>query len=100
MSNNFWIPENNHKSKVIKLQGGNNDLKLKAVSQTLCPATEDHVIRYRDLVSAVLDWQPTGEVTCFSCKKELKFQKVSMVRKCGHVYCKKCVLDICVKAKA
>ena len=33
--------------------------------------------------------------SCSLCKKDLCFQKIVALKKCGHVFCKKCLESVC-----
>lgn len=36
---------------------------------------------------------------CAVCEKDLEIQKIICLKQCGHVMCKKCMLNICDKDK-
>ena len=86
---NFWIPETNQKPEDF--------LGEKPSERILCPAAKDHTINYKKTFKINFCEDHEKNFICFSCKKELKFQKVLMAKKCGHVFCKNCMEKLCLK---
>ena len=64
-----------------------------------CPAArsgekkEDHKIKLKELIGLKLDENDLHEYVCWTCQKPLVHQKISVIRKCGHVMCKECILQ-------
>ena len=86
---NFWIPETNRKPEDI--------LGERPSDKILCPASRNHPISYKKIYKAQFCEDTEKNFVCYSCKKEMKFQKVLMGRKCGHVFCKVCMEKLCLK---
>jgi len=86
---NFWIPETNIKPKDI--------LGERPSDKLLCPAVRTHTINYKKTYKAIFCEDTEKNFVCFSCKKEMKYQKVQMGKKCGHVFCKMCMEKLCLK---
>jgi len=82
IKDNFWMPENN---KTL-----DNFMKEKPSSQMICPGDNKHNIKLKQLVKATFD-EAGDKFVCWICKKELKFQKICMLPKCGHAMCKSCL---------
>ena len=86
---NFWIPEANRKPE--------DYLGEKPSDKILCPAARDHIIAFKKTYKINFCEDNDKNIVCFSCQRELKFQKVLMGKKCGHVFCKSCMEKLCLK---
>lgn len=86
---NFWVPET-HKAP-------ENLLGEPPSEKIVCPASQKHHIKFKKCYKVVFCEDTQKNFICFSCKKELKFQKVMMGKKCGHVFCKICMEKLCLK---
>ena len=64
-------------------------LKIKMI----CPGDNNHTIRLKDLCRISFKVSDKKFV-CKYCEKVLNFQKISALRKCGHVYCTKCLREL------
>ena len=83
---NFWMAETKE---------GLKDRDQKKPSKALlCPADKKHKLKIKELYKVNMQ-EVEKEYVCHICKKELKFQKICMPRKCGHVMCKKCLENLC-----
>ena len=84
----FWMPESQ----------GMADKKMEEIpsEDIVCPATKNHVIRFKKLYKVNFSILKE-DVLCHCCKKEIKFQKAGMPKKCGHVFCKTCLTEVCFK---
>jgi len=79
---NFWVPET---------QEGVEDTNNKKPSMKfICPATKNHTVKMKELYKLKMECIDNVCI-CTVCKKELKFQKISMSPVCCHVMCKKCL---------
>lgn len=85
-SANFWMATN--------LQAIEEKVEeRKPVIHHLCPADNVNRIKFKRLVPLEIE-KHNEQLCCWACKKELKFQKIVALRKCGHVMCKKCLEDL------
>eukprot|EP01017_Pseudomicrothorax_dubius_P007653 TRINITY_DN12406_c0_g1_i1.p1 TRINITY_DN12406_c0_g1~~TRINITY_DN12406_c0_g1_i1.p1 ORF type:complete len:293 (-),score=65.52 TRINITY_DN12406_c0_g1_i1:108-986(-) len=82
----FWIPETtpDHAKKA----------EDKPSKKLTCPGSKPHEIKLKEVIKCQL--ARVGDVfLCHSCKDELAHQKISVIRRCGHVLCTKCVVSFC-----
>lgn len=91
----FWAPDNTPMTA---------DKAVKAPSKEMyCPAipVEDkehaHPIRMKDLIPLKLDENDLHEYVCWICQKALVHQKISVLKKCGHVSCRECILKFALQ---
>lgn len=86
---NFWVSETNRKPDDI--------LGEKPLDMLLCPANRAHEIAFKRTYKVNFHEDIDRRLVCFGCKKELRYQKVLMAKKCGHVFCKSCMEKLCLK---
>ena len=68
---------------------GKQKLQLKMI----CPGNNVHRIKLKNLIKVSLKTSDNNFV-CKYCEKLLNFQKICLLRKCGHVYCVKCLKEM------
>lgn len=86
---NFWVPET-HKAP-------ENTGNSRPCEDIVCPGSQDHALKLKKCYKVFFCEDNEKNFVCFSCKKELKFQKVMMGKKCGHAFCKNCMEKLCLK---
>ena len=93
----FWAPDN---TPMENLKEVNALKEPKEPSKAMyCPAVaqdskdEAHRVKLKELISLKLDENDLLEYVCWTCQKPLVHQKISVLRTCGHVMCKECILQ-------
>lgn len=86
---NFWVPETHEAPEIA----GNP----RPTQEILCPGAQSHALRLKKCYKVVFCEDNEKNFVCFSCRKELKFQKVLMGKRCGHAFCKSCMEKLCLK---
>lgn len=89
----FWAPDNTPMEK-----DANNDEPQPPSKSLYCPAVKQdnkqdaHIVKVKELISLKLDENTSGQFVCWTCQKPLIHQKITVLRKCGHVMCRDCIL--------
>ena len=80
--NCFWIPE-----KTPFYKGSD---KHKPSDKLNCPSMiKDHFVRLKELIDLKLKKNDKGhKYICHVCNKDISFQKVDLIKSCGHIMCK------------
>ena len=95
----FWAPDNTPDA------GPQNAIKPPS-KKLACPAVantdEAHSIKVKELVTLKLqsETNKNGDksfYSCWVCTKQLGHQKIACLKGCGHVMCKQCILEFCLK---
>jgi nitric oxide synthase-interacting protein len=91
--NCFWLPE-------AAPQAISNNNKRPS-EQLYCPQREkDHFIKLKELIKLKFEKdEKEDKLICVICTKELSFQKIVALKKCGHAMCRKCLENICGQDK-
>jgi nitric oxide synthase-interacting protein len=75
------------------------EIKERPKNVLYCPSCEKkHIFgskEYINLHMKIINEEPNCKYICSVCEKVLGIQKIVALKKCGHVFCAKCLEDIC-----
>ena len=75
------------------------EIKEKPKNVLHCPACENrHIMgskEYINLNMKLIENEKKNKFICSICEKVLNIQKIIALKKCGHVFCCKCLEDVC-----
>lgn len=89
----FWAPDNT--PMVIEKCKDAPSKKLFCPAVALDDKEGAHSVKLKELIALKMDENELQEYICWTCQKPLVHQKISVLRKCGHVMCKECVNRFC-----
>lgn len=87
IDNNFWVKQDNNISYNYNITEIKDKLILK------CPGDNTHIIKLKYLHKPKFKII-NNDYLCEFCSKELKYQKIILITKCGHVICKTCIIHL------
>ena len=78
------------------------EMKERPKNMLFCPSCEKkHFMGSKDYINLNMDINNSDEkkFLCLICQKALSIQKIIALKNCGHVFCLKCLEDVCAKEK-
>lgn len=92
----FWVPETTPTALLPADQSkkDGSGAQKEEKRRVMCPGSKPHPLKMKQIYKC--DIRSVGDrLICHACQKDLVFQKIAMIRTCGHVMCKSCIDTLC-----